>query len=337
MLPTSLAGLDLGGADWLILTSGEWLRGEITLLHKETLEFDSQELDDLSIDWGDVAELRSSGPVTCFLEGRDEVTGRAHVTRAELLLTVDGEVLRYPRSRLLTLIPGEPKEANYWSGKLSLGVSLRRGNTNQAELTANGRLRRQTSATRLELQYVGAFGELNGVENVNNHRSSVQHDVNLTRRLYLTPLRVEYFRDPFQNIETRFTPAAGGGYSLVDTSRVEWEVGAGAGYQYTRFGTVAAGLEREDSTAAMIFGTDLDLELTDRVDLNLDYQITVPVPESELTNHNILAVLSVELTDILDLDVTFRWDRIESPRPDAAGNVPERDDFRLSVGLGVEF
>ena len=47
--------------------------------------------------------------------------------------------------------------------------------------------------------------------------------------------------------------------------------------------------------------------------------------------------LELELTSILDFDITFIWDRIQNPRPNAAGIVPEQDDFRLTFFLGLDF
>ena len=44
-----------------------------------------------------------------------------------------------------------------------------------------------------------------------------------------------------------------------------------------------------------------------------------------------------EWTSILDFDLTFVWDRTEKPRKDDLGNIPEQDDFRMVVGLGIEF
>ena len=45
--------------DWVKLSSDEWLKGEIISMYDEELEFDSDELDLQTIDWEDVAELRS--------------------------------------------------------------------------------------------------------------------------------------------------------------------------------------------------------------------------------------------------------------------------------------
>ncbi len=47
--------------------------------------------------------------------------------------------------------------------------------------------------------------------------------------------------------------------------------------------------------------------------------------------------MTVGMWGDLDLDITLQWDRIGNPQPDASGNTPEKDDFRLGVGFGWSF
>lgn len=37
------------------------------------------------------------------------------------------------------------------------------------------------------------------------------------------------------------------------------------------------------------------------------------------------------------IDVTFVWDRIQEPRPDSTGAVPQQDDYRLNFALSYDF
>ena len=39
--------------DWIKMTSGEWLKGDIRSLREEQLEFESEEFDTLTIEWDD--------------------------------------------------------------------------------------------------------------------------------------------------------------------------------------------------------------------------------------------------------------------------------------------
>jgi long-subunit fatty acid transport protein len=47
--------------------------------------------------------------------------------------------------------------------------------------------------------------------------------------------------------------------------------------------------------------------------------------------------LSVDLTDDLELDVSFVWDRVNEPAANANGVVPLPDDFRTTVGVSWTF
>ena len=36
-------------------------------------------------------------------------------------------------------------------------------------------------------------------------------------------------------------------------------------------------------------------------------------------------------------ELSWIWDRIEDPRPDAGGITPKSDDFRTAIGLSFNF
>ncbi len=73
------------------------------------------------------------------------------------------------------------------------------------------------------------------------------------------------------------------------------------------------------------------------MDLILEYKIDVGLSDLNDTNHHAVATVSVDMTKVLDLDVTFIWDRVGKPERDADGDTPEKDDFRLLVGVGFDF
>jgi len=50
-----------------------------------------------------------------------------------------------------------------------------------------------------------------------------------------------------------------------------------------------------------------------------------------------ITTLENEITSWMDLDVTFIWDHINSPKQEADGTIPNRDDYQLLIGFGVEF
>ncbi len=99
--------------DWIRMNSGEWLGGELKNLRDLALEFDSDELDLLKLDWGDVAELRSSRYLTLRFEDIGTVSGTVAVRDGVVAVRSEGGVTEYPREALVLIVAREPKEINY--------------------------------------------------------------------------------------------------------------------------------------------------------------------------------------------------------------------------------
>ncbi len=324
------------GFDWLQLSSGEWLKGELVRLREGTLEFDSDELGMLKLDWAKVQLLWTSDAQTVLVEDEEPFEGR--LTVSEGVAVVGGpDGRRLQASELLAIVPGTSESANYWSGKVTFGLSVRQGNTNQADGTAYFFARRETASTRWDNTYNGAYGKTNGLETANNHRLSTHLDYFLTRRLYLTPFAATAYRDPFSNIDLRLTPSAGFGYDLMDRNTLSWEIDAGPAFQYTRYSSVLSNEPGEESTWAFYTGTKIEWNITPNADLTFGYELTTPVPDTDEYNHHLSTVLSVDLFELFDLDVTFTWDRVNKPPLDGNGVAAKPDDLRLSVGLGWTF
>jgi len=325
------------GSDWLRLKSGEWLRGEITVLDRESLQFDSAELDDLEIDWKDVAEVRTAREFTLLLEGREELVGTVQVLDDRVVVEQGGRLRDLDRADLVRMVPGEPKESNFWSGKIAIGGTVRRGNTDQLDATGSVTLLRRTARSRLPIDWYSAYAKLEGVNVTDNERLRARYDWFLNSRLFVTPLGFELFRDDFQNIELRASPYTGLGYTVVDRGRIEWDVSTAVGYRMTRYASVEAGADSQDESATGIVGTTVSWEPTSTVDVDLVYSAEVGLGDFEDSNQLTSLNVSVDLWWDFDLDVRLQWNRIGEPAPDADGVAPEKDDLQLTVGVSWSF
>ena len=65
--------------DWIQLTSEEWLKGDLESMYEGKVEFDSDELDFLVLDWEDVAKVSGHGVHSIFIEGYGVITGNLRV------------------------------------------------------------------------------------------------------------------------------------------------------------------------------------------------------------------------------------------------------------------
>ena len=322
--------------DWLRLTSGEWLKGEVHWMREKDIEFDSDKLDLLSFSWSKVSQLHSPRVNTYVFEGKVDVVGLAVITEEKVIIETADGVVSYPRDQLLAILEGARRERNWWSTKLGVGLSANAGNTNQGQLNVHWDLVRADPRTRSAISYDGTFGYSNREQNVNRHLGEAGVTVYYSRRLFFSPVTAQFLNDRFQNLKLRATPGAGAGVHVVDTKKVEWDIGGALGYQYIRFLSTAAGLENPQNDGFVSVHTYADFDFTDDVELKIDWLTNVVYTQIGLTNHIGTANFSVEISDIFDLETTFKFYRTERPPSRADGSVPERNDYQLIVSLALE-
>ncbi len=321
--------------DWLILDSGEWLRGTLEYIVDEEVYFESDELDDLVIDWDDVAGMQSPRRNT-YRFGDVIVTGTAGMQDGVIRIATDEGVREFPRDALLSMIEGELRELNYWSLDLGLGFTTRSGNSDQTDASGWIKVQRETPLTRLRFSYESAYSVVDDDEITNNQRATADFAYYVSRRVFVLAPTIETFRDRIANIDLRATVGAGLGYDLVDRPKWDWDVVLGAGYQRTEFDEVEIGESDGDDDVAVLFHSTLEWDPLPDLDWDTSYQLQAVVTDPDKTNHHLLSVISVEVWGPLDLDVSFAWDRIEKPTRDKTGEQPDSNDFRLTVGLGLE-
>lgn len=323
--------------DWIQLTSGEWLKGALKVLYEDKLEFDSDELDLLEFDWEDIKQIRGHGLHSMRFEGDITVTGVLRVIDDKVFITVGEERREFHRSQLIAIAPGEEMELDKWSAGITLGLTVRKGNTDLREYSALANFKRRTALSHFVTDYVGLFNETNDVETANNHRVTSYFDLLKTKKYYWRVVFAEYFRDPFQNIAHRVYAGSGIGYHIVDTAKTEWDITAGPAYQYLKYDSVEQGEKTHDTTPAFSVSTVYDTALTKRIDWITKYNFLILNEKSGRYTHHFITTLEIELTNTLDLDLSFIWDRIEKPRPNADGSLPEKDDLRFLVGLSLDY
>jgi len=328
--------------DWVQLTSNEWLKGEIKGMYKDSLEFDSDKLDLLNIDWDDVKILRSHRVNNVNIEGVGATSGILEVTDDSLDIINDYEDQTYERSQLISFAPGGKREADLWAIKATISIDLKQGNTDQLDYTAKANIKRRGSVTRFTMDYLGNISKTNGgdgslVETINNHRLNATYDYYKTRYFFYTPVFAEYYRDPFTNIDSRITLGAGLGYTVIDDGRTELSFSGGPAFIKTNFVSVAVGENTSESTPAAVLRTNYDYELSKTIDFIARYNIQVGNKDSGGYTHHIILTMENEITGSLDFDTSFIWDRTAHPTQAEDGTSPEPNDYRVTFGISYTY
>jgi len=336
--------------DWIQLTSGEWLKGELKDIYNDQVEFDSDKLDATTFDMEDVKQIRGHGIKGVHLQDSDPagnsqleapepftVYGELLIIEDKVIVTSDGVRQEYDRSDLIDIVSGKGRERQYWSAKISIGLNYTRGNTDEDDLSTSIDIRRRTSATRFVLDYLVNYSRTSGVDTVDNNRLNAYFDIFKTRKYFWRPVFGEYFRDPFQNIDGRYTAGTGMGYHIINTAKTEWDATAGVAYQGTQFTSVQAGQDLNISTPVLSISSLFETDLTKKIDFSFKYSFNIGNEESGGYTHHLITTLETELTSWLDFDISFVWDRVKNPTASADGTVPEPDDYRLTFSLGVDY
>lgn len=92
-----------------------------------------------------------------------------------------------------------------------------------------------------------------------------------------------------------------------------------------------------ENTPAMVLATAASWDITKWLEFDGQYRAQFVNEESGTYNHHLVVSLESDITKLIDFDVSWIWDRIQDPRPNADGTVPEQDDFRTTVGLTFDF
>ncbi|MBT8451457.1 MAG: hypothetical protein KJO40_05775 [Deltaproteobacteria bacterium] len=117
--------------DWVQLVSGEWIKGEIKRMRDEKLEFDSDKLDMLNIDFNDVALVHTPRIGTYVFDGRVSESGNSVIIEDKVIINTHEGTKVFPRSELQSIVEGGEREKDWWWFKLGFGLTLNKGNTDQ--------------------------------------------------------------------------------------------------------------------------------------------------------------------------------------------------------------
>ncbi|MGB8222121.1 MAG: DUF481 domain-containing protein [Polyangiales bacterium] len=325
--------------DWVRLVSGEWIKGELKRMRDDSLEFDSDKLEMLTIDFADVAMVYSPRMHAYVFDDRESATGKAIIVGDHVIVATEEGTKVFPRAELDSIIEGGGQEKDWWSMKLRFGLTLNRGNTSQLTYDINFNTRREDELTLLDLNYNANFGRTNGVQNVNRHLGELNFKVFVSKRWFLTPAFGQLFNDRFQNIRFRATPAAGAGVHIIDAPKVSWDFQTGVGYQFLRYkddsSVTSANPQSDVFIPLFTYG---NFDITADIELTLSWITNLVVTTIGNTNHTGKADLAIEVTSVLDLDVAFLFLRTEQPGPppDPAAAPIQKNDYQLVVGISLE-
>ena len=285
------------------------------MLYNFSLEFDSDELDMLTLDWDDIKQVRGAGLQRVRIQPKDgdrepyTVIGVLDLVNDRVTIRVGDEVQTFDRAQVISIAEG----TKLWKGKISLGANVRGGNTDVVDSTLLANVMRRTARSRFVTDYLGNYSQAEKVETSNNHRLNSFYDIFMTAKLFWRTIAGEYFRDTFTNINHQVSANTSFGYHFVRTVKTEWEVSGGIGGIYKRYVSVEPGEKIETVSPALGLGTRYDAKLRSWLEYLFDFSFQIVDPDSGTYIHHLITTLESDLVGGIDLDISFVWDRVRDP------------------------
>ena len=342
--------------DWMELKSGEWVRGEFKGVYSGKVEFDSEEFDLVKFDLDDVQQIVTVGKSMINLNADmphlgsiyklnmlhhkdNEVLGNLSFQNDEFIVKLeDNSTKVLPRETIASISAGEPKESNYWSANISLGLDILSGNSDQVSATLKADAERRTALTRFRADYLSSYTLVDtNITTADNKRLSGSFDLYQTSHFYWRLASLEYSSDAFKNLDRKYTVSAGAGYDIIYTDTIDWSVTMGPGYQETRYITVVLGEDIKASTPLLFLDTRYSQEVSDDVDFILNYSMYYVNEESGEYSHHAETSLKTEFINDLTVNLTIFWDRVKNPIADDNGIFPGKDDFKTMFFIGYSY
>ena len=323
--------------DWVQTDSGEWFKGTIKGMYDDKLEFDSDEVGLYTFDFDDIKRIKSYHIINVNVGNLASIAGILRLNGEKVTIIQGEEKYEFKKSEIVSFAPDGKLEKNFWSGKITLNLDIRSGNSNQADYTAQANLKRRTAISSLTFDYLGRISSKDKEEIANDHRLNQKYDRYITRKFFWTPLFSEYYTDKYKNITYQITAGGGIGYKVLDTKETLWSFSGGPAIIYTKNTTVEDGENPTSYSPAVELSTKFEQELSKITDLTYNYKLTVSNNDAGAYKHHMILKFENELLSWLDIDITGIWDYVAEPKENGSGVVPKKSDYQLLFGLGIEF
>lgn len=243
-------------ADQITFVNGDRISGQIIHISEGNIQIVTEYAGTVSADFGKVADLKTDNAGKISLTNGYMITGIIHSVSVDFF-SVESESLgnlELPRALFREFKAKDTTEAktpetgsladgrkpaaekawesavvaDRWSGSISLGLQLQRGNTDTADVHSEVKATRTAPREELHLRFYSDYGETDSETDQNKAFGQAKLKVFQTDRRYLFGTTdMEY--DELENLDLRAQLFGGLGYKFMDAerSKLVGEIGAG--------------------------------------------------------------------------------------------------------------
>jgi putative salt-induced outer membrane protein YdiY len=212
-----------------------------------------------------------------------------------------------------------------WTRTAALGFALAQGNSETLLATADFLAEYRGADNEIFLGASGAYGESEGVQNVENARGAAQYNRLFSDHWY-GAVATRFLYDSIAQVDYRISPRAALGYYLLRTDEVQLSLEAGPGYLWENVG----GVKSDYLTIEALQKLTWKVNDTVSIGENIGW-----IGSTE--DFNDYLILASAFVDVAVSDrVSFRT-AVTNTFDNTPAAGAKRNDFILSAGVAVKF
>ena len=315
-------------ADEVLFKNGDRLVGTVTDFDGTKLTIDSKVAGKVTVNMKDVKTFSSSSPLELMLSNGTMVHGTvAEAADGQVSVAqADGATRQVPLTDVEKVSP--PVK---WTGTVTIGGMIARGNTETDSLNALGHAERRTFKDRIILDGGYLFGAQkvpgdSWHETSNDLYGSAEYDYFFSRKLYsYASVRADH--DTIAGIDLRLAPGVGAGYQWVEKPNFSFNTEGGFGWLYRKYAH-----DGEDSAASARAAYHLKTKFNERLSGFHDFEYLPGLNNINNYFFDTDAGIRDTLTEhfFAEFSVYYQYDSRPAP-----GKGP--NDIRFILGVGWTF
>ena len=325
---------DPAQADWIMLTNGDRISGQITNQQGSHITLNHDIMGSMTIEKSKIASTHiGTAP---RITARELRTGRpiSSPNTPETIIAT-----HTPSAPITPTQPTTKKEDNNkpqrqagiydWSGRISLGGTMEDGSNRSKSITADTDIKARDLKNRFTFGAEANWAEEDGEKTDNDQQVYATYDRFLTEKWFIGG-KQELEQDEFEELDLRSQTGVFAGYQFYEQDDLNLQIKAGPEYIYEKF-------ENGDSESDLALGWNLDYNQKLFKEKSLqafhNHELSTPFADTNAFLFESESGIRVPIAKRLDasLQVDFDWDN------DPAPGIRENDTtYALKLGYGWE-
>ncbi len=234
---------------------------------------------------------------------------------------------------LVSVVPlggqDEEEEAPTWTGNVSLGLSLNKGNSDTTDFSFDFTADHHFSP-KLEWRNSGLvlFGKTEKVTSKETYQLGTAINWHHSERI-LSYYRIQGVRDRFKNYDYRFLPGLGVGYKILTQEQMKLTLSGGLSLVSTQFYDTGD----RDSYAALALSDEFTWDISEQAQFNQKWELNFNLEDFDHIVWHLEASLMANIIKSWAVKLTF----INSHDGKPMGDGIEKDDYSFLAGISKKF